>query len=386
MTGLRDLMQQIRERVPEVTPQDVAQMLERGEELMLVDVREREEFEQGCIPGAVHIARGFLELRIEQLAPDRKTRIVLHCAGGTRSLLAADNLRALGYRNVSSLAGGFTRWHEEVGRVEQPVVLSAAERRRYARHLLIPEVGEKGQVALKRASVLLIGAGGLGSPAALYLAAAGVGRIGIVDFDAVDESNLQRQVLHATSRVGTSKVKSAHETLRDLNPEIEVVPIEERLSSTNVERILGGYDVVLDGSDNFPTRYLLNDACVLLQKPNVHGSVFRFEGQVTVLHPPHGPCYRCLYPQPPPPELTQSCAEAGVLGVLPGVVGLLQAVETIKLIVGIGQPLRGRLLLYDALQAEFREVRVRRDTDCAWCGDGKPFPGFVDYQQFCSGR
>ena len=381
----RDLLSRIRERIAEVTPAEVRDRRERAEPFLLLDVREKDEVEQGQIPGAMAVSRGFLELRIEGLVPDRKTPLVLYCAGGTRSLLAAESLKRLGYENVVSLSGGFDRWRSEGGEVAAPRSLSESDRRRYSRHLMIPEVGESGQMKLLAARVLLVGAGGLGCPAAYYLAAAGVGTLGIVDFDAVDESNLQRQILHRADRVGIPKTESARQTLLGLNPGIRVNPLEVRLTAANVEEILRDYDIIVDGSDNFPTRYLINDACVLLGKPNVHGSVYRFEGQVTVFHPPHGPCYRCLYPEPPPPGLAPSCAEAGVLGVLPGVVGLLQAVETVKLILGAGDTLVGRLIHYDALKAEFRTLKLRRDGACSHCGDGVKFPGFVDYEGFCAG-
>jgi molybdopterin/thiamine biosynthesis adenylyltransferase len=311
------------------------------------------------------------------------------CGSGARSLFAAADLARLGYASVCSLAGGFTRWKGEGLPVEVPPTLDAAARERYSRHLLMPEVGEAGQVKLQAAKVLLIGAGGLGSPAAYYLAAAGVGTLGIVDHDVVDRSNLQRQVLHNDARVGTSKVASARQTLEALNPTIKVVGHEEHLRSANVEDIFSGYDLVVDGCDNFPTRYLVNDACVKLKLPNVHGSVYRFEGQVSVFWPARpqrpGPCYRCLYPEPPPPEAAPNCAEAGVLGVLPGVIGLLQATEAIKLVLGIGEPLRGRLLQFDALSMRFRETRLRPDPQCPVCAPDRAFPGYVDYAAFCAG-
>ena len=312
------------------------------------------------------------------------------CAGGVRSLFAAENLRQLGYEDVASVAGGFNRWKSDGLAVETPRVLNAAERERYGRHLLMPEVGEAGQARLGESKVLLIGAGGLGSPAAYYLAAAGVGRVGIVDHDVVERSNLQRQILHTDERVGTSKVESARRTLLGLNPTIEVVGIERRVTSANVEEIFAGWDVIVDGSDNFPTRYLVNDACVKLNVPNVHGSIYRFEGQVSVFWPGYparrGPCYRCLYPAPPPPELAPSCAEAGVLGVLPGVVGTLEAIETIKLLLELGDPLVGRLLHYDALRQRFTELTLAADDDCGVCAPGRDFPGYVDYEEFCSAR
>jgi molybdopterin/thiamine biosynthesis adenylyltransferase len=310
------------------------------------------------------------------------------CGSGARSLFAAEDLVRLGYRSVSSMAGGFTRWKNEGLPVELPFVLDPAARERYSRHLLMPEVGEAGQEKLLRSKVILVGAGGLGSPAAYYLAAAGVGKLGLVDHDVVDRSNLQRQILHTDSRVGTSKVASARQTLEALNPTIEVVGHETHLRSDNVEAMFAGYDVVVDGSDNFPTRYLVNDACVKLRIPNVHGAVYRFEGQVSVFWPARpqrpGPCYRCLYPEPPPPEYAPSCAEAGVLGVLPGVIGLLQATETVKLLLGIGEPLVGRMLYFDALRPSFTELALDRDPHCRYCGDGQEFPGYIDYERFCA--
>jgi len=381
---IKELMSQVRAHVKEVTPADVKSKIGKRETFVLIDVREKEEVEQGHLPGAVHIPRGFLELRIENLIPDRKAPIVAYCAGGNRSLLAAESLQRLGYENVVSMSGGFGQWRSEGNEVVVPRVLSETDRRRYSRHLMIPEVGEAGQMKLLNARVLLVGAGGLGCPAGYYLAAAGVGTLGVLDFDVVDESNLQRQILHTVDRVGTSKTESARKTLLGLNPGIKVVPIEVRLTSGNAKEIFEDYDIVVDGSDNFPTRYLVNDACVLLKKPNVHGSVYRFEGQVTVFNPPHGPCYRCLYPEPPPADLAPSCADAGVLGVLPGVVGMLEAVEAVKLILGAGEPLVGRLLHYDALKAEFRTLRLRRNPKCAYCGDGVEFPGFIDYEFFCA--
>ena len=383
-TTIHDLMARLRAHIKEVTPVEVKSMGEADQSLVLIDVRERDEVEQGHIPGAIHIPRGFLELRIENTVPDRKTRIVTYCAGGNRSLLAAESLERLGYECVTSMVGGFTMWRNEGHEFTTPRLLSEGDRRRYLRHLAIPEVGEKGQLKLLDSRVLLVGAGGLGCPAAYYLAAAGVGTLGILDFDVVDETNLQRQILHTADRVGTSKTESARQSLLALNPGIEVVAIEAKLTSKNVESIFRDFEIIVDGSDNFPTRYLVNDACVLLGRPNVHGSVYRFEGQVTVFHPPHGPCYRCLYPEPTPAELAPSCAEAGVLGVLPGVIGLLEAVETVKLILGIGNPLIGRLLQYDALRAEFVELKIRRDPQCPYCGDGMEFPGFVDYEAFCA--
>jgi sulfur-carrier protein adenylyltransferase/sulfurtransferase len=380
------LLAELKSCIRELAPRDALALQARG--AVLVDVREADEIAQGTAPGALRLGRGYLELRIEEAVPDAQRPIVVMCGSGTRSLLAADALKRMGYADVSSMAGGFTRWKNEGLPVEQPFVLDAAARERYSRHLLMPEVGEEGQARLMRAKVLLIGAGGLGSPAAFYLAAAGVGTLGLVDHDIVDRSNLQRQILHTDARVGSSKVASARQTLEALNPGVKVVGHETHLTSANVEQILSGYDVVVDGCDNFPTRYLVNDACVKLRIPNVHGAVYRFEGQVSVFWPARpqrpGPCYRCLYPEPPPPEYAPSCAEAGVLGVLPGVIGLLQATEAIKLLLGIGEPLVGRMLYFDALAARFSELALQRDPACRYCGLGQAFPGYIDYERFCA--
>jgi adenylyltransferase/sulfurtransferase len=358
--------------------------MENGEDLTVVDIRELDEWAQGRIKGSVHIPRGFLELRIEALAPYRDQSIAVTCAGGTRSLLAARDLREMGYSDVVSVAGGFNGWKNAGYPFSKPQILSEDQRHRYSRHTIMPEVGEEGQLKLLDASVLLIGAGGLGSPAAIYLAAAGVGKIGIVDFDVVDTSNLQRQIVHRLEDVDTPKVESAARTIAQLNPDVEVVGHRTQLTSQNAFDIIGQYDIVINGSDNFPTRYLVNDACVLLGKKLVDASIFRFEGQVTVFDTANGgPCYRCLYPDPPPPGEVPSCAEGGVLGVLPGIVGSLEAVEAIKLILGIGDPLVGRLLLYEALEAEFREVKVRKNPDCPVCGTHPTVTQLIDYEQFC---
>lgn len=387
MPTFQELILHAKKTQREIAPEEVARIVAAGEKLMLVDVRESEEYRSGSIPGAIHVPRGFLEVKIEAAVPDPNSILVLFCAGGTRSILAAETLSRMGYTNVLSMAGGFTKWVDEGRPVEKPAVLSEAQRRRYARHLAMQEVGEAGQAKLLASKVLLIGAGGLGSPVAYYLTAAGVGALGMVDFDVVDETNLQRQILHSSARIGMSKVESARQTLLAFNPALKFVPFEEKLTGENVERIVEGFDIVVDGSDNFPTRYLINDACVHLKKPLVHGSVFRFEGQVTVFDPQKGgPCYRCLYPEPPPPGLAPSCAQAGVLGVLPGIVGLLQATETLKHVLGIGRSLLGRLLVYDALGETFREFKIPKDPECAYCGQGKPFPGYVDYDFFCSTR
>jgi sulfur-carrier protein adenylyltransferase/sulfurtransferase len=388
MASYRDLLQQAKAEIDEV---DVAQAREildgEADRPLLVDVRELDEWTEGRIPGAIHISRGFLESRIEQAAPDRAQPILLYCAGGNRSAFAAKSLGELGYENVTSLAGGYTDWKRSGMPTELPRTLDAAQRQRYSRHLLIPEVGEEGQLKLLDSRILLIGAGGLGSPASLYLAAAGVGRLGIVDDDVVDASNLQRQIAHSTERLGESKADSAKRTIEALNPDVEVVTYKERITSENVDRILAdGWDVIVDGADNFPTRYLINDASVWHDIPVVHGSIYRFEGQVTVFKPHEGPCYRCLFPQPPPPELAPSCAEGGVLGVLPGIVGSLQASEALKLSLGAGESLAGRLLLFDALATEFNEVTLRRDPDCPVCGEHPTITEYIDYVEFCSGR
>jgi molybdopterin/thiamine biosynthesis adenylyltransferase/rhodanese-related sulfurtransferase len=362
-----ELLKQARAEVPELTPLELSRLAPRP---VVLDVREKQETDQGMLPGAKHVPRGFLELRIEETVPDRDTDVVLYCAGGTRSLLAARTLRDMGYTHVRSMSGGYGAWKDAGLPVEVPVRLTDAQRSRYSRHLLIPEVGEAGQAKLLKSKVLLIGAGGLGSPAALYLAAAGVGRLGIVDDDVVDESNLQRQILHSTERVGMPKTESAKKTLRALNPDVTVDEHRVRLNRDNAIDLFSQYDLIVDGSDNFGTRYLVNDACVILQKPNVHGSIFRFDGQATTFVPGGGrPCYRCLFPEPPPPELAPSCQEAGVLGVLPGIIGMIQAVEAVKLVLGKGEPLVGRLLLYDALEQKFREVKYARDPHCPACGD-----------------
>jgi molybdopterin/thiamine biosynthesis adenylyltransferase/rhodanese-related sulfurtransferase len=385
MASYRELLQQIKGEIDEIDSSRARELLAEAD-AAVVDVRERDEWEEGHIPGAVHIPRGSLESRIEGAVPDRTRTLVVYCAGGSRSAFAAKTLEELGYEHVLSLTGGFTDWKRNGFPFELPRTLDESKRRRYSRHLLIPEVGEAGQQKLLDTRILLIGAGGLGSPAGLYLAAAGVGTIGIVDDDAVDETNLQRQVVHSTERLGDSKAESAKRTLEALNPDVTVKVFKERLTSDNVDRILGeGWDVIVDGADNFPTRYLLNDASVWHRTPVVHGSIFRFEGQATVFVPGEGPCYRCLFPQPPPPELAPSCAEGGVLGVLPGVIGSLQANEALKLALGIGDSLVGRLLMFDALQGTFTEIALRRDPDCPVCGENPTITDYIDYVEFCAG-
>jgi sulfur-carrier protein adenylyltransferase/sulfurtransferase len=385
MTSYRELLQQVKAEIDEIDAAHARDLLS-DTAAAAVDVRERDEWEEGHIPGAVHIPRGSLEGRIENAVPDRSQAIVVYCAGGSRSAFAARALGELGYERVLSLAGGFTDWKRNGFPFELPRTLDEAKRRRYSRHLLIPEVGEEGQQKLLDSRVLLIGAGGLGSPAGLYLGAAGIGTIGIVDDDAVDETNLQRQIVHSTERLGDSKAESAKRTIEALNPDVTVKVFKERLTSNNADRILAeGWDVIVDGADNFPTRYLLNDASVWHGIPVVHGSIFRFEGQATVFKPHEGPCYRCLFPQPPPPELSPSCAEGGVLGVLPGVIGSLQTNEALKLALGIGEPLVGRLLMFDALTGTFAEISLRRDPDCPVCGENPTITEYIDYVEFCSG-
>jgi molybdopterin/thiamine biosynthesis adenylyltransferase/rhodanese-related sulfurtransferase len=386
--AFREIIKQARQRVVEWSPAQVQRILDRrqqnDEEVVLVDVREKVEWSEGYIPGAVHVPRGYLETRIEEVIPDKAQKVVLYCAGGVRSLMAGATLQQMGYRDVISMAGGFGQWKAAGYAFAAPRALTEAQAKRYSRHVLIPEVGEAGQWKLLDARVLFIGAGGLGSPAAFYLAAAGVGTIGIIDADRVDDSNLQRQILHNTERIGQYKADSARETIKALNPDVNVLTYIERLDETNVRQLVSEYDVIIDGTDNFPTRYLLNDAALLANKPVVHGSVFRFEGQVTVFKPYDGPCYRCLYPEPPPPALAPSCAEAGVLGVLPGIIGILQATEALKLLLGIGDPLVGRLLTYDALAGEFNELRLFRDPKCPACGENAHPADLPTYGDVCA--
>jgi sulfur-carrier protein adenylyltransferase/sulfurtransferase len=386
-----DLIRQIRSQIDEVDPGDVHQILANGNGVALIDVRETHEYEAGHLPGARHVPRGYLESRIEGAAPDRSQRVILYCASGQRSALAAHTLREqLGYEHVESMNGGITLWKDRGYEVEVPRALTPEQRERYSRHLLVPEVGLEGQQKLLDAKVLLLGAGGLGSPTALYLAAAGVGTLGIVDNDVVDLSNLQRQVIHTTDRIGEPKVDSAEASIHAINPGVEVVKYQTRLDASNIMEIIEGYDVIVDGVDNFPTRYLLNDATVRTGIPVVSASILGFEGQLSVFKPYDGPCYRCLYPAPPPAELAPSCGANGVLGVLPGTMGLLQATEVIKLVIGEGDPLIGRLLLYDALAASFTELKVRRDPDCPICSrepgeiSDEEMGVFPDYEAFCA--
>jgi molybdopterin/thiamine biosynthesis adenylyltransferase/rhodanese-related sulfurtransferase len=385
-----ELLRNIKERIGEVDPAAVHEQMNNG--ATIVDVRETEEFGAGHIPGAKHVPRSYLESRIEGIAPDRTRHLILYCQSGNRSAYAARTLMEdLGYEHVESMLGGITLWKDRGYEVEVPKTLTAEQRDRYSRHLLLTEVGLEGQQKLLEAKVLLLGAGGLGSPAALYLAAAGVGTLGIVDNDTVDLSNLQRQVIHTSDRVGVPKVDSAEETINALNPDVKVIKHPVRIGPENIMDILPDYDIVVDGLDNFPTRYLLNDASVRLKIPVVSAAILGFEGQLSVFKPYDGPCYRCLFPVPPPAELAPSCGANGVLGVLPGTMGLLQATEVIKLILGEGEPLIGRLLMYDALAAETTEVKVRRDPECPICSrepdaiSDDEMGVFPDYEAFCAG-
>ncbi len=389
-----EFIRQIKSQIAEVDPAEVHAALNGGAngngDLTVVDVRESDEIAQGHLPGAKLVPRGYLESRIDGAVPDRSSHVVLYCASGNRSALAAKTLADLGYENVESMTGGITLWKDRGYKVEVPRKLTDEQRERYSRHMLVPEIGPAGQQKLLDAKVLLLGAGGLGAPTALYLAAAGVGTIGIVDDDVVDLSNLQRQVIHTTDRIGTPKVDSAEITMHALNPGIEVIKYQTRIDASNIMEIIEGYDVIVDGVDNFPTRYLLNDATVRLKIPVVSASILGFDGQLSVFAPYEGPCYRCLYPVPPPAELAPSCGANGVLGVLPGTMGLLQATEVVKLIIGAGEPLIGRLLLYEALGATFTELKVRRDPECAICSrDPSEIADdemgvFPDYEAFCA--
>ena len=383
MPSFRELLAATKSEIREVDTA-AADEIRRRPGAVVLDVREPDEYEQGAIPGAVHIARGTLEGAVEGRLTDKSAPIVIHCASGVRSAFAAKTLTEMGYEDVVSMTGGFNKWKDEGRDWATPKVLSAEQRNRYQRHLLLPEVGVEGQQKLLGARVLLLGAGGLGSPAALYLAAAGVGTIGIVDMDVVDESNLQRQILHNIDRVGERKVDSAKKTLTALNPDVNVVTHDVRLGADNVMEILSGYDIVVDGADNFPVRYLLNDAALKLGVKVVHGSIFRFEGQVTVFKPHDGPCYRCFLPEPPPPELAPSCAEAGVLGVLPGIIGSIQAIEAIKLILDLGDDLSGRLLAYDALEQSFFTYKMQRDPACPTCSIDPADIIIAEYDEHCS--
>jgi molybdopterin/thiamine biosynthesis adenylyltransferase/rhodanese-related sulfurtransferase len=382
MPTFREMLASAKAAIREVEPAEAEQEIAAGGTVVL-DVREPDEYEQGALPDAVHIPRGTLETSVEGRIPDKSSHVVIYCAGGTRSAFAAETLQELGYSDVASVIGGFNRWKDEGRAWSAPRSLTGEQRNRYQRHLLLPEVGETGQIKLLDSKVLLLGAGGLGSPAALYLAAAGVGTIGIIDMDVVDASNLQRQILHNTDRIGERKVDSAKKTLTLINPDVNVVTYDVRLGADNILDIIDGYDVIVDGTDNFPTRYLVNDASLLKRIPVVHGSIFRFEGQATVFHPFVGPCYRCMIPEPPPAELAPSCSEAGVLGVLPGIIGSIQAVEAIKILLGVGETLEGRLLAYDALEESFRTFKVHRDPECPACGPNAAPIVIAEYDDLC---
>jgi adenylyltransferase/sulfurtransferase len=385
--SFQEIMADARKEVPEVSAQQVNELLKNnGKSPILIDVRESDEWRQGHLEGAIPLPRGFLEIKVESTVTDKNAPIIAYCAGGVRSLLAAKVMKEMGYQNVSSMAGGYGAWKNGGFKWVQDFQYTPEQLIRYSRHFLLPEVGEDGQAKILQAKVLMVGAGGLGSPSAYYLAAAGVGTLGIIDNDVVDISNLQRQILHANDRVGVPKVESAKKTLEGLNPDVKVVPYQAKLTSENIMEIIKDYDLVIDGCDNFPTRYLVNDACVLTKKPNVHGSIFQFEGQATVFYPGKGPCYRCLYPEPPPAEMAPSCAEAGVLGVLPGLIGVIEALEAIKVILGKGDTLIGRLLHFNTLTMEINTLKLRRDPSCPMCGDNPTIHELIDYEEFCSLR
>ena len=380
MATPRELLNDAKAQIREVEPADV---LDQVGSSIFLDVREPDEYEQGAIPGAVHIPRGHLEFQVEGRLLNKDEPVVVYCAGGARSAFAAKTLQEIGFTNVVSVIGGFNRWKDEGLTWTTPKTLTPDQRNRYQRHLLLPEVGEKGQQKLLESKVLMLGAGGLGSPSSMYLAAAGVGNIGIIDMDVVDASNIQRQILHNLDRVGERKVDSAKKTLTALNPDLNVATYDVRLGADNILDIIDSYDIIVDGTDNFPTRYLVNDAALLKKIPVVHGSIFRFEGQVTIFDPYNGPCYRCMIPEPPPAELAPSCAEAGVLGVLPGIVGSIQALETLKMLLNLGETLVGRLLAFDALEESFRTFKVRRDPACPACGENAGEIVIAEYDDLC---
>lgn len=382
----QQLMDEARKEIHEVTVQEAKDLLEKNGRFVLLDVREKEEYREGHLDGAVSLPRGFLEIKVETTVPEKSTAIIAYCAGGVRSLLAAKALKDMGYRDVVSMSGGYSAWKTAGYKWVQDYQFTPEQLIRYSRHFLLPEVGEEGQAKLLQAKVLMVGAGGLGSPSAYYLAAAGVGTMGIIDNDVVDLSNLQRQILHTNDRIGMPKTESAKMTLQALNPDVKVITHQEKLTSQNIMEIIKDYDIVVDGCDNFPTRYLVNDACVLAKKPNVHGSIFQFEGQATVFYPGKGPCYRCLYPEPPPPEMAPSCQEAGVLGVLPGLIGVIQALETIKLILGKGDALVGRLLCFNTLTMEINTLKLKADASCPMCGEKPTIQQLIDYEEFCNLR
>jgi molybdopterin/thiamine biosynthesis adenylyltransferase/rhodanese-related sulfurtransferase len=383
MPSFRELLAEAKSRIREIDTAAAESEWLAKPNVVVLDVREPDEYEQGALPSAMHLPRGHLESNIENRVPDHDAPVLIYCASGVRSAFAADTLQQLGYTDVAHVLGGFGKWKNEDRPWAAPRRLTAEQRNRYQRHLLVTEVGEEGQLKLLDSKVLLLGAGGLGSPAALYLAAAGVGTIGIIDMDVVDESNLQRQILHNTDRLGDRKVDSAKKTLTLLNPDVNVVTYDVRLGADNILDIIDGYDVIVDGADNFPSRYLLNDAALIKRIPLVYGAIFRFEGQATVFNPWVGPCYRCMLPEPPPAEMAPSCAEAGVLGVLPGIIGSIQAMEAIKILLGVGDTLQGRLLAYDALEQSFHTFKVRRDPDCPACGPDAGEIVIAEYDEYC---
>ena len=380
------LMTEARNEVKELSVDEVQKLTAKNGKYLLLDVREKEEYREGHLAGSVSIPRGFLEMRVESAIPEKSRPVIAYCAGGVRSLLAAKAMKEMGFQEVISMSGGYSAWKAAGHQTVQDRQFTPEQMTRYSRHFMLPEVGEEGQAKLLDAKVLMVGAGGLGSPSAFYLAAAGVGTMGIIDPDVVDLSNLQRQILHTNDRIGQPKTDSAKQTLQALNPDVRVITYQEKLTSENVLKIFKDYDIIVDGCDNFPTRYLVNDACVMVNKPNVHGSVFQFDGQASVFYPGKGPCYRCLYPQPPPPGMAPSCAEAGVLGVLPGLIGIIQALETIKLILGKGDPLVGKLLCFNTLSMEITTLNLKKDPDCPVCGEKPSIHKLIDYEEFCNPR
>ena len=382
----KQLMEEARKDVPELSVHEAQELLGKNGTYALLDVREKDEYREGHLEGAISLPRGFLEIKVESTVPDKSTPILAYCAGGVRSLLAGKILKEMGYHHVTSMSGGYTAWKTAGYKWVQDHQFTPEQTVRYSRHFLLPEVGEEGQAKLLNAKVLMVGAGGLGSPSAYYLAAAGVGTLGIIDNDVVDLSNLQRQILHTNDRVGMPKTESAKMTIQALNPDVRVIPYQQKLTSQNIMEIIKDYDIIVDGCDNFPTRYLVNDACVLAKKPNVHGSIFQFEGQATVFYPGKGPCYRCLYPEPPPADMAPSCQEAGVLGVLPGLIGVIQALETIKLILGKGDALVGRLVCFNTLGMEINTLKLKADPACPMCGEKPTIKELIDYEEFCSLR
>jgi molybdopterin/thiamine biosynthesis adenylyltransferase/rhodanese-related sulfurtransferase len=385
MKTFTELLKETKGQISELTPAQVKEKIDFKEPVTLLDVREKDEVAQGYIEDSVTIPRGFLEQKVENAIPERNTPIIVYCAAGTRSAMAAKTLKEMGYTDVTSMSGGFSKWKESGFNFVKNEAFTQEQLTRYSRQVLLPEVGEKGQAKLLKSKVLMIGAGGLGSPIAYYLAAAGVGTLGIIDPDVVDLSNLHRQILHMTDKVGEYKVDSAKETINKINPGVNVRTYKDFLTSENALEIIRDYDIVVDGSDNFAAKFLINDACYFTGKPNVYGSIFQFEGQITVFNPTvEGPCYRCLFPAPPPAGLAPNCAEAGVLGILPGTIGVLQAVEVVKLILGKGEPLIGRLMLYDSLNASFRTLKIKKDPDCALCGENRTIDKLIDYENFCS--